>query len=127
MEVGKYHVLVCTQNKPPMVPSCAGAGAMNVMDEFRKEIFSQNLEKEVIVTGTGCVGVCNRGTNVIIYPEGKWYTAVTKEDVQKIVEGHIKGGAIVGERNDPDAETLNAEVGMFQERVKMMMKDQGRL
>ena len=127
MEIGKYHVLICTQNKPPMVPSCAGAGAMDVMDEFRKQVFALNLEKEVIITGTGCVGICNRGANVIVYPEGKWYTAVTKDDVTKIIEGHIQGGAVVEDRNDPDGATINNEVGMFQERIKMMMQDQGKL
>ncbi len=127
MEVGKYHVLVCTQNKPPMVPSCGGAGAMDVMDTIRQKVFEAGLEKEVFVTGTGCVGICHRGPNVIIYPEGKWYTAVNAENVIEIIQSHIQNGTVVENRNDPDAGVINEEVGQFQERIKMMMADAGKL
>ena len=127
MEIGKYHVLVCTQNKPPMVPSCGGSGAMDVLELFRKELFSAGLEKEVMITGTGCVGICHRGPNVIVYPEGKWYTVVTPEDVTKIVESHIKEGKVVTDRKDPEASVICEEAGQYQQRIKMMMQDAGRL
>lgn len=127
MEIGKYHILVCTQNKPPMVPSCGGAGAVEVMETIRTKVFQAGLEKEVIITGTGCVGVCHRGPNVIIYPEGKWYTAVNGDDAVSIIESHIQNGKVVEDRNDPEAATINEEVGQFQERIKMMMADSGKL
>ena len=123
----KNHILVCTQTKPPMVPSCGGVGSPEVMDILRAEVFKAGLEKEVLITGTGCIGICNRGPNVVVYPEGKWYTGVTKEMAKEIVDSHIKEGKVLESKDGLDDNTLKFEVGMFQERIKMMMQDAGRL
>jgi (2Fe-2S) ferredoxin len=123
----KNHIFICTQTKPPMVPSCGGTGSAEVLDAFRKEIFNSGLEKEVVVTSSGCIGMCSRGANVVIYPEGKWYTVVKPEEVQKIVKEHIIDGKPVEDRNDPPSDVLKNEVSMFQERIKMMMQDAGKL
>ena len=50
-----------------------------------------------MVTNTGCLGVCNKGPIVVVYPEGTWYGNVKVEDVEKIVEQHIEGGKVVEE------------------------------
>jgi len=123
----KHHVFVCTQNKPPMVPSCGGVGAGEILDIFRREVFNAGLENEVMISSSGCVGLCTRGANVIIYPSGKWYTAVKAEDVKKIVDEHIIGGKSVDNRNDAPVDVLKSEAAMFQQRIKAMMADAGRL
>ncbi|MDH4198881.1 MAG: (2Fe-2S) ferredoxin domain-containing protein [Spirochaetia bacterium] len=123
----KHHIFICTQNKPPMVPSCGGGGSAEILDSFRTEVFKNGLEKDVVVTSSGCVGMCNRGANVVIYPEGKWYTVVKADDVKKIVQNHIIDGNPVEDRNDPPVDVLKNEVGMFQERIKAMMMDAGKL
>ena len=127
MLVGKYHVFVCTQAKPPMVPSCGGFGGGAILESFRREIFKAGLEKEILVTGSGCVGTCSRGANVMVFPEGKWYTAVKEEDVTKIVQEHLVNGNLVEDRNDPDAKTIEEEACTFQDRIKTMMQEAGRL
>lgn len=123
----KHHILVCTQTKPPMVPSCGGAGSAEILDSFRVEVFKNNLQNEVMVTGTGCIGLCNRGANVVVYPEGKWYTVVKPDDVKKIVEEHIINGNVLEDRNDPPVDVLKSEAAMYQERIKAMMADAGKL
>jgi len=123
----KHHIFICTQSKPPMVPSCGGTGSAEILDLFRKEVFNAGLENEVMVSSSGCIGLCTRGANVIVYPSGKWYTAVKAEEVKKIVDEHIKTGAIVENRNDPAEDVLKTEAAMFQQRIKAMMKDAGRL
>jgi (2Fe-2S) ferredoxin len=60
-----------------------------------EEIDDRDLSSEVMVTNTGCFGICDKGPIVVIYPEGVWYGNVTEEDVETIVEQHIKGGSIV--------------------------------
>jgi len=122
----KHHVLICTQSKPPMVPSCGAVGSAEILDLFRKEIFNAGLENDVMVTGTGCIGLCTRGANVVVYPSGKFYTAVKSDEVKKIVEDHLKKGVVV-ERNDPPEDNLKMEISMFHQRIKAMMQDAGRL
>jgi (2Fe-2S) ferredoxin len=37
----------------------------------------------------GCLGICDFGPTVAIYPEGIFYVGVKKEDVIEIVQSHI--------------------------------------
>jgi len=33
---------------------------------------------------------------VVIYPEGTWYTYVDKEDIDEIIDQHLRHGHVVG-------------------------------
>jgi (2Fe-2S) ferredoxin len=60
-----------------------------------EEIDERDLSGDVMVTNTGCFGICEKGPVVVVYPEGVWYGNVTEEDVETIVEQHLEGGSIV--------------------------------
>jgi NADH:ubiquinone oxidoreductase subunit F (NADH-binding)/(2Fe-2S) ferredoxin/ferredoxin len=61
-----------------------------------EEVIAQKgLEKEVKVVMTGCFGLCAMGPIVIVYPEGSFYSHVTVDDVDEIVEEHLLKGRIV--------------------------------
>jgi NADH:ubiquinone oxidoreductase subunit F (NADH-binding)/(2Fe-2S) ferredoxin/NAD-dependent dihydropyrimidine dehydrogenase PreA subunit len=61
-----------------------------------EEVIAQKgLEKEVQVVMTGCFGLCAMGPVVIVYPEGSFYSRVTVDDVDEIVEEHLLKGRIV--------------------------------
>ncbi len=47
---------------------------------------------EVLVTGSTCLGPCEQGPTVVVYPDGTWYSQVKETDVPKILDEHIKGG-----------------------------------
>jgi (2Fe-2S) ferredoxin len=57
---------------------------------------------EVIVTGTTCLGPCEQGPNVVVYPTGTWYSQVKDSDVPVILDEHIKKGAPAMQLN-PDS------------------------
>jgi NADH-quinone oxidoreductase subunit F len=79
--------------------SCGIAtGAKKTAAEFEKQIMAQSLPATVGITG--CVGNCYLEPIVDIYEDdGRMtrYTKVQPENVEAIVEGHIKGGKPVGE------------------------------
>ncbi|MEY3296555.1 MAG: hypothetical protein RLZZ451_2603, partial [Pseudomonadota bacterium] len=35
------------------------------------------------------------GPVAVVYPEGTWYTYVDRDDIDEIVERHLKGGEVV--------------------------------
>ena len=43
----------------------------------------------------GCLDRCELGAVMVIYPEGVWYTYATRDDIDEIVEKHLKGGQVV--------------------------------
>lgn len=58
-------------------------------------IDEMDLSGQVMVTNTGCFGICNSGPVVVVYPEGVWYKEVTVDDVPEIVESHFVNGVKV--------------------------------
>ncbi len=50
------------------------------------------LYGQFALTGSGCLGACDNGPTVLVYPEGVMYTRVKPEDVPAIVEQHLKDG-----------------------------------
>ncbi|MGI6425067.1 MAG: NADH-quinone oxidoreductase subunit NuoF [Tepidanaerobacteraceae bacterium] len=99
MDIYRAHVLVCQGT------GCVASGSEPIMETLQKEIEKKGLSKEVKVVQTGCLGLCELGPNVLIYPEGSYYCTVKTEDVPEIVEEHLLKGRIV-ERllyKEPDA------------------------
>ncbi|MBW4469800.1 MAG: (2Fe-2S) ferredoxin domain-containing protein [Stenomitos rutilans HA7619-LM2] len=45
-----------------------------------------------MVIGCGCQGQCNMGATVRVLPDDTWYCRVKAQDVQTIVEEHLKQG-----------------------------------
>ena len=85
------HVFVCSQSRPQGHPrgSCADKGCNEVLQTFWQELQSRNAFDEVAVTYSGCLGPCDQGPNVLVYPEGVLYGKVSKEDVKEIFDSHL--------------------------------------
>ncbi len=113
----RLHVFVCDQRKPDGVPCCSARGAAEVIDTLRREVHARGLDGEVQVTVCGSLGLCEHGPNMVVYPEGTWYSGVRPDDVAEIVESHFKNGQPV-ERLMRKSETeVRAEVGMNRQRM----------
>lgn len=99
------HIFICTNRRKDDDPkgSCAQKGSEEIRDLFKKELHARGLKTKVRANKSGCLDVCEHGPNVVIYPEGVWYSHVSKDDVVEIIEKHIIGGKVI-ERlllNDP--------------------------
>lgn len=90
----KYHLLVCTSCRINGVQKgfCYGKDSVKLIQRFMDEIEDRDLSAEVMITNTGCFGICDKGPIVVVYPEGIWYGNVSPQDVEEIVESHIEGG-----------------------------------
>jgi len=86
MAAYRSHVIVCAG------AGCVSSGCRAVSDALRSELVRQGLEEEIKVVETGCVGSCDLGPVVIVYPEGVFYQKLKAEDVPGIVENHLLKG-----------------------------------
>lgn len=95
----KYHVFICTGNKIGNENKgyCFSKGGEDIFKKFNEVVTEQKLEKDVLVTSCGCFRcrISKKGPNMVIYPQGIWYSGVKVDDVVDIIEMHIKGGKIV--------------------------------
>ncbi len=110
MEPFRYHVFICDQQKPEGVPCCSARGSAKTIEVLRKEIAARGLMDQVQVTVCGSLGLCERGPNLVVYPEGVWYSAVGPEEVVEIVRSHFQEGRVVERLANRDAAALGAEI-----------------
>ena len=85
------HVFVCTQSRPAGHPrgSCGEKDARGLWEAFLNEIEQRQLFDKIGLTNTGCLGPCNTGANVLVYPDGIMYGNVTAADVAEIIDSHL--------------------------------------
>ena len=111
MEPFRYHVYLCTQEKPdPKAPSCTNRGGKEVLEALRAELGKTGLADEIHVTSSGSLGLCERGPNMVVYPEGVWYSGVQKTDVPEIVREHFMNNRPVERLVNKDASALKSEI-----------------
>jgi (2Fe-2S) ferredoxin len=91
------HVFVCIQTRPPGHPrgSCFEKGASQVMEAFIQQIQTRNLFERFAITNSGCIGPCDNGPSVLIYPDSVMYSGVTATDVAEIIDKHLLEGEVV--------------------------------
>ncbi len=110
MEPFRLHVYACQQEKPGNAPCCSARGSAAVLDALRKELAAQKLMGEVQVTTCGSLGMCERGPNLVVYPEGVWYSGVQVADVPELVREHFVKGRPVERLVNRDAVALKKEI-----------------
>lgn len=76
------------------------AGARPVLNAFVEQIEAEGLGGKVMVTQTGCIGICRMEPIVEVMEAGKekvTYVHMTAEKAKRVVTEHIKGGTPVYE------------------------------
>ena len=95
MEPYAHHVLVCV----------GGYCSPNRQGRMLYAELARLLEREGLLFGprrikrgeTPCLGVCDSGPIVVVYPEGVWYSRVTPVLLERIVVEHLRDGHVVEE------------------------------
>ena len=89
----EFHIFICTQRRSEGHPrgSCAAKGGEALFNAFSQVLIQKNLMGRIALTNTGCLGPCQAGANVLIYPGSQMYSWVEPEDAAIIIEHLLKG------------------------------------
>lgn len=83
------HIFVCTNQRSGTEKlSCGEDHGLELVAEFKKQLKDLNSGLKVRANKSGCLGICDLGPTVAVYPQGIFYVGVQKEDVKEIVEAH---------------------------------------
>ncbi len=91
-----YHVFCCYQQRPPQHPrgSCGAKQAGTLWEKLSAQLQGRQLA-QVSMVATGCLGFCDAGPLMVVYPQGVWYQPKSEEDLNEIVQSHFIEGRIV--------------------------------
>jgi (2Fe-2S) ferredoxin len=88
------HVFVCAQTRPPGHPrgSCGQLGCAAVLQTFAQRFERDQLFGRFALASTSCLGACDLGPTVLVYPDGILYARIQPADVDEIVSEHLEKG-----------------------------------
>ncbi|MTI79749.1 MAG: NADH-quinone oxidoreductase subunit F [Firmicutes bacterium] len=119
----KYHVLVCGGT------GCHSSGCQAVADTMEKALNDEGLANSTKLIQTGCMGACQLGPVVMVYPGAYHYCNVQPEDIADIVNDHLKNDKFVERlcyRNGKgELQATMPEMDFFKKQHKIALRNCG--
>lgn len=106
---------------------CQALGAQEVLAALVEEIRKQGLEGKVGIRCTGCLGLCEGGPRIAIYPDEVFYFKVKPSDVPLLVSKTLLKGEIVSSLLYSDPVTGRAakkldEVPFYRYQTRLLLE-----
>ncbi len=70
-------------------PVCAAGGSEDVLKALKEEVTKRGLKGKVRVLKSGCQDLCEKGPNMMVFPEGTLHSAVCAQDVPALIEKYL--------------------------------------
>ena len=83
-------IFVCTNDRKGEKPSCGDQKGEEIFTELRRIAKERGFHPRIRIAQAKCLGQCNLGCNIMIYPDQIWYKSVTLEDVPKLADQFLK-------------------------------------
>jgi NADP-reducing hydrogenase subunit HndC len=122
----RLDVLVCSG------AACVSSHSVEVRSTLAREIDARGLGDEIRLVETGCMGPCELGPVLLVYPGGVFYIRVKPDDVAEIVEEHFLKGRPVRRLlwETPEARKISEEkkqVPFFEKQQKIVLSNCGEI
>jgi (2Fe-2S) ferredoxin len=97
MSYFKHHVFICTNQRENGEQCCNTVGGSDAFAYAKDRIgaLKKNGVGAVRINKAGCLGRCDQGPVMVVYPEETWYNFVDNDDVEEIIQQHLIGGEVV--------------------------------
>jgi len=118
----RSNVLVCSD------PECIGKGSANILKSLQAELNSKGLADEVKVMDTPRIGDCDKGPEILVYPEGYHYVGLTVEDIPFLVEEQFLKGRPVNKLLTPPKKEEAQELSEpTSKEVRVVLRNCGKI
>ncbi len=93
----RHHVFFCTNRREDDRACCEDHGASALRAYAKERVKALGLARPggVRINSAGCLNRCGQGPVIVIYPEGVWYSYQSREDVDEIIDAHLREGRVV--------------------------------
>lgn len=98
------HIFFCLNERKNNEECCTQHSAREGFDRCKMQIKAAGLAGpgKVRVNKAGCLDRCAAGPVAVVYPEAVRYTYLDDQDIDEIVESHLKNGRVVERLLIPD-------------------------
>jgi len=110
---------------------CVSGGGDAVYEALKTEVNRLGL-RDAEVDFTGCHGFCQQGPNVVVEPDGIFYTHVEPEDATEIVTSHLQNGEPVERLFYHDPVTDQAiphysDINFYKKQERVILRNCGHI
>ena len=93
----KHHVFFCCNQREPGESCCNAHGASEIQTYAKDRIGALGLngKGQIRINKAGCLGRCDNGPVLVVYPDETWYTFIDKDDIDEIIAEHLQNGRVV--------------------------------
>ena len=93
----QHHVFFCVNQRDDGRQCCAQCGAQAARDYVKQRCKELGIHGagQVRINSAGCLDRCELGPVLVVYPQSTWYTYVDNDDLDEIIERHLRHGEIV--------------------------------
>lgn len=97
MSYYERHIFFCLNQRDNGEACCAQHAAQAAFEHCKVRIKNEGLAGRgmVRVNKAGCLDRCAGAPVAVVYPEATWYTYVDNQDIDEIIDSHLKGGRVV--------------------------------
>ena len=97
MSYYKHHIFFCLNQRDNGENACTQHGAQAGFERCKSRVKAERLMGPggVRVNKAGCLDRCAGGPVAVVYPEEVWYTYLDNDDIDEIVDSHLKNGQVV--------------------------------
>jgi (2Fe-2S) ferredoxin len=82
-------ILVCVNEREVGEVACGGRNSRDIHFKIKQHVKAKGLSREIRVSKTRCLGHCEVGPTVAVYPDRIWYGGVTLDDADEIIRRHV--------------------------------------
>ena len=79
------HVFVCTNDRQGVRKSCADNNSALTKAKLKAIVNERGWKGKVRISTSGCMGLCDKGSNVMIYPQRVWFSGSLPDELDEIV------------------------------------------
>lgn len=88
------HLFFCVNQRTTGKRCCAENGAQDACDAAKSALKRLGVHGpgQYRVSASGCLGRCDEGPVLVVYPDSVFYRYESFEDINEIIQSHILGG-----------------------------------
>jgi len=93
----RYHVFFCRNQRENGEACCEDRGAEAMWAYAKQRIKDLGLDGVggIRINKSGCMGRCEEGPVLVVYPQGVWYTYIDETDIEEIITRHLQNGEVI--------------------------------